>query len=355
MPGQQRAGVFDTFIAGAKVLRQYGLGPLPGVAMMVVLVSRGGFAAITARYDRAAIANDPDLFAECLRRGLRRGAGSGRGPPPPSPSFDVKDDSRRVGTDRCPPVGSDDDYAGGFTQRPVAEWRRFWPTRGAGGRRVLRHGQLSLVARFTSVIMTQGPVASPPDGRREFIGMVQAAVNLQLGRARFEDRRSAGARMLRQFAPVTSRRSGSGCSFRRSSKRIYPEMRELVHATWNAATPWCLGSSALTIQVDPVAKFLGIENTLTNRFEVDEDDVLTGKAIKPILWGRARPTRYRSSPPERHRPADSYFYADGDEDVALMYLVGNPVRPTRRARWPRSRDGAAGRSCSSTEPRQRRR
>ncbi len=24
---------------------------------------------------------------------------------------------------------------------------------------------------------------------------------------------------------------------------------------------------------------------------------------------------------------DSYFYADGDEDVALMYLVGNP-RPT---------------------------
>ena len=30
----------DTFIAGAKVLRQYGLGPLPGVAMMVVLISR---------------------------------------------------------------------------------------------------------------------------------------------------------------------------------------------------------------------------------------------------------------------------------------------------------------------------
>ncbi len=31
----------DTYIAGAKVLRQYGIGPLPGVAMMVVLVSRG--------------------------------------------------------------------------------------------------------------------------------------------------------------------------------------------------------------------------------------------------------------------------------------------------------------------------
>lgn len=51
------------------MLRQYGIGPLPGVAMMVVLVSRGGFATVTARYDCAAIAH-PDLFAECLRDGF---------------------------------------------------------------------------------------------------------------------------------------------------------------------------------------------------------------------------------------------------------------------------------------------
>ena len=59
----------DTFIAGAKVLRQFGIGPLPGVAMMAVLVSRGGFATVTTRYDRAAIAH-PDLFARCLRQGF---------------------------------------------------------------------------------------------------------------------------------------------------------------------------------------------------------------------------------------------------------------------------------------------
>ena len=59
----------DTFIAGAQVLRQYGLGPLPGVAMMVVLVSRSGYCTITARYDRASIA-DPDLFAQCLLAGF---------------------------------------------------------------------------------------------------------------------------------------------------------------------------------------------------------------------------------------------------------------------------------------------
>ncbi|MGE2728850.1 wax ester/triacylglycerol synthase family O-acyltransferase [Mycolicibacterium vaccae] len=59
----------DTFIAGAKVLRQYGIGPLPGVAMMVVLVSRSGYCTITTRYDRASI-TDPELFARCLLDGF---------------------------------------------------------------------------------------------------------------------------------------------------------------------------------------------------------------------------------------------------------------------------------------------
>jgi WS/DGAT/MGAT family acyltransferase len=59
----------DTFIAGAKILRHYGIGPLPGVAMMVVLISRGGYITVTARYDRAAI-TDEELFARCLLAGF---------------------------------------------------------------------------------------------------------------------------------------------------------------------------------------------------------------------------------------------------------------------------------------------
>ena len=71
----------DTYIAGAKVLRQFGIGPLPGVAMMVVLVSRGGFATITSRYDRAAIAH-PDLWAQCLREGFDEVLALAGDPPP---------------------------------------------------------------------------------------------------------------------------------------------------------------------------------------------------------------------------------------------------------------------------------
>jgi diacylglycerol O-acyltransferase len=59
----------DTFIAGAKVLRQYGLGPLPGVAMMTVLISRGGMCTVTTRYDRASVVEE-ELWSSCLLAGF---------------------------------------------------------------------------------------------------------------------------------------------------------------------------------------------------------------------------------------------------------------------------------------------
>jgi WS/DGAT/MGAT family acyltransferase len=59
----------DTYLAGSKILRQFGLGPLPGVAMMAVLISRGGMCTVTTRYDRASV-TDEDLWARCLLTGF---------------------------------------------------------------------------------------------------------------------------------------------------------------------------------------------------------------------------------------------------------------------------------------------
>jgi diacylglycerol O-acyltransferase len=73
----------DTYIAGAKVLRQYGIGPLPGIAMMVVLVSRAGICTITARYDRASV-TDEALFARCLQKGFDEVLALAGDPPPRS-------------------------------------------------------------------------------------------------------------------------------------------------------------------------------------------------------------------------------------------------------------------------------
>ena len=91
---------------------------------------------------------------------------------------------------------------------------------------------------------------------------------------------------------------------------------------------------------------------LTNRFEVDDDGVLTGEVVKPILWGPGKANAVqRFAAEHRIDLRQSYFYADGDEDVALMYLVGNP-RPTnpegkmaavaRQRGWPITRFTSRG-------------
>jgi diacylglycerol O-acyltransferase / wax synthase len=65
VPGYTR----ETFLAGARVERQYGMGPLPRVAMMAVLISRAGICTLTVRYDTLSFAV-PDELEKSLRLGL---------------------------------------------------------------------------------------------------------------------------------------------------------------------------------------------------------------------------------------------------------------------------------------------
>jgi putative phosphoserine phosphatase/1-acylglycerol-3-phosphate O-acyltransferase len=60
----------------------------------------------------------------------------------------------------------------------------------------------------------------------------------------------------------------------------------------------------------------------------DEQGILTGEVQRPIIWGPTKATSVQKFAASHDIDLGaSYFYADGDEDLALMYLVGNP-RPT---------------------------
>jgi WS/DGAT/MGAT family acyltransferase len=59
----------ELFIAGARIDRLYGFGPLPGCATMITLVTHGDVCCIAANVDRAAI-TDPELFGQCLEEGF---------------------------------------------------------------------------------------------------------------------------------------------------------------------------------------------------------------------------------------------------------------------------------------------
>ncbi|QLL05920.1 HAD-IB family hydrolase/lysophospholipid acyltransferase family protein [Mycobacterium vicinigordonae] len=186
----------------------------------------------------------------------------------------------------------------------------------------------TLVAGFTAVILTQERLRRRDMGVGELLSMVQGALNHSLGRIEFEDLISKASMALAGRLLTDLDEIGERLFNQRIESRIYPEMRELVRAHVARGHTVVLSSSALTIQVNPVARFLGITNTLTNKFETNEDGILTGSVLKPILWGPGKAAAVQRFAAEHDIDLkDSYFYADGDEDVALMYLVGNP-RPT---------------------------
>lgn len=202
----------------------------------------------------------------------------------------------------------------------------------------------TLVAGFTAVILTRERFRSRDMGIGELMNMIAAGLNHRLGRLEFEEliNKASSALTGRSLSDVQD--IGERLFVQKIAERIYPEMRELVQAHIDRGHTVVLSSSALTIQVEPVARFLGIQNMLTNRFEVDENETLTGKILSPILWGPGKANAVQKFAAENDIDLkDSYFYADGDEDVALMYLVGNP-RPTnpegkmaavaRRRGWP---------------------
>jgi diacylglycerol O-acyltransferase / wax synthase len=55
----------ETYVAGVRVQKRYPIGPLPGVVLMVMLVSRAGTCYVGARFD-----TDTLLLERCLQAGF---------------------------------------------------------------------------------------------------------------------------------------------------------------------------------------------------------------------------------------------------------------------------------------------
>ena len=72
----------DVYLAGAKIERFYGFGPLPGCAAMITLVTHRDTCCIAANVDPAAI-TEPDRFLRCLGEGFAEVLELHRGSKPP--------------------------------------------------------------------------------------------------------------------------------------------------------------------------------------------------------------------------------------------------------------------------------
>jgi putative phosphoserine phosphatase / 1-acylglycerol-3-phosphate O-acyltransferase len=186
----------------------------------------------------------------------------------------------------------------------------------------------TLVAGFTAAAHTIDRLRRRQFGPGDFLRMTQLAMEYKLGRREIEALIEGGAGTVRGRLAEDVEEMGERIFRQSVADQIYPEMRELVRAHQRRGHTVVLSSSALSMQAEPVARYLGIDHVVCNRFVADEHGVLTGAIEQPVIWGPTKATSVQKFAASHDVDLQvSYFYADGDEDLALMYLVGNP-RPT---------------------------
>ncbi|MCV7317497.1 HAD-IB family hydrolase [Mycolicibacillus parakoreensis] len=183
----------------------------------------------------------------------------------------------------------------------------------------------TLVAGFTATAHAGHRIRLRQARIGEILGVIEAATRYRLGRIQFDRLLVRAAGYLRGESIATLDSLGDWLFTHRIIDRVYPLMREIVHAHQRRGHTVVLSSSALTIHAEPVARFLDIPHVVCNHFELDRSGLLTGGVRTPVVWGKQKAVAVQQFCAEREIDLQhSYFYADGDEDVALMTLVGRP-------------------------------
>jgi HAD superfamily hydrolase (TIGR01490 family) len=188
----------------------------------------------------------------------------------------------------------------------------------------------TLVDGFTATAHASDRIRRRQARVGEVLGVIEASMRYRLGRMRFEHLLTRAAGYLRGESLTDLDALGERLFVERVAARVFPAMHEIVQAHQARGHTVVLSSSALTIHAEPVARFLEIDHVLCNHFELDDDGRLTGRVARPVVWGRNKASVVQhfceGNDVDLQR---SYFYADGNEDAALMKLVGlpRPVNP----------------------------
>lgn len=106
---------------------------------------------------------------------------------------------------------------------------------------------------------------------------------------------------------------------------VFPEALALVAAHRARGHRVVVASSALPFQLAPIARELGADAVLCTRAAAPEG-VFDGTVDGPIVWGDGKAAAVRDHAGTVRIALDrSFGYANGDEDIAFLSVVGHPV------------------------------
>jgi HAD superfamily hydrolase (TIGR01490 family) len=183
----------------------------------------------------------------------------------------------------------------------------------------------TLVDGFTATAHASDRIRRRQARIGEVLGVIEASMRYRLGRMQFARLLTRAAGYLRGESLADLDVIGERLFVEHVATWVFPYMHEIVRAHQRRGHTVVLSSSALTIHAEPVARFLEINHVLCNHFEVDDRGLLTGRISRPVIWGAKKAAAVERFCDDNGVDLQrSYFYADGNEDAALMKLVGNP-------------------------------
>jgi HAD superfamily hydrolase (TIGR01490 family) len=183
----------------------------------------------------------------------------------------------------------------------------------------------TLVDGFTATAHASDRIRRRQARIGEVLGVIEASMRYRLGRMQFARLLTRAAGYLRGESLAELDVIGERLFVEHVATWVFPYMHEVVRAHQQRGHTVVLSSSALTIHAEPVARFLEIDHVLCNHFEVDDGGLLTGRISRPVIWGAKKAAAVEQFCADNGVDMQhSYFYADGNEDAALMKLVGHP-------------------------------
>lgn len=108
------------------------------------------------------------------------------------------------------------------------------------------------------------------------------------------------------------------------AKKIFPETRALIEAHMRKGHTVAIISSATPYQVEPCAKYLGIDIVACTTMEID-NGLFTGELGGPLCFGIGKVNAALDIAEAKDVDlANSYFYSDSTDDIELLEHVGKP-------------------------------
>lgn len=215
----------------------------------------------------------------------------------------------------------------------------------------------TIISGFSAMIFLKEQIKRGDISIEHVIDLFFAMRNYSRGNSSFADLMETGATILAGTAEQKYRDFSAEMYEKEIARRIFPESRNLIEAHLKKGHTVAIISSATPYQIEGAAHDLGIEHLLCSQYQV-RNGTFTGKINHPVCFGSGKLDAAKALAKSHNIDlTKSFFYSDSDDDLDLLYGVGQPhaINPNEKLtaiaaekHWPIHRFTSRGRPSIAT-------